>query len=115
VVNCHGTSTKLGDRTEVGCLREVFGPALPGVALTANKSMLGHSLGATAGVEAILAIEGMRRGTILPTINHQPNPELLDGVDLVANTARAQAHETVLSNAFGFGGTNCCVIFRREA
>ena len=77
--------------------------------------MLGHSLGATAGVEAILAIEGMRKSTLLPTINHLPNPELLgDDVDVVGNEARGGfEHQTVLSNAFGFGGTNCCVILRK--
>jgi len=113
-VNCHGTSTKIGDRTEIAVLREVFGPELKNTPITSNKSMLGHSLGATAGVEAILAIEGMRRDTILPTINHRPNPDLLGGdVDVVANEARPAAHQTVLSNAFGFGGTNCCVIFRK--
>jgi len=114
VINCHGTSTRLGDRSEIAVLREVFGPEIGNVAITSNKSMLGHSLGATAGVEAILAIEGMRREVILPTINHLPNPELLgDDVDVVANQARRSAHDVVLSNAFGFGGTNCCVIFRR--
>jgi 3-oxoacyl-[acyl-carrier-protein] synthase II len=68
-------------------------------------------LGATAAIEAALTIEGMRQGIILPTINHLPDPDLAD-IDVVPNTVRKQKFEIALSNAFGFGGTNCCVIFR---
>lgn len=110
-VNCHGTSTPKGDEAEVGCLREVFGPALASIPVSSNKSQLGHTLGASAAIEAALAIEGMRRGIILPTVNHIPDPAL-DGVDVVPNAARRQPHELVLSNAFGFGGTNCCLVLR---
>ena len=113
VVNCHGTSTKLGDRTEVGCLQEVFGPHLSATAITSNKSMLGHSLGAAAAVEAVLSIEGMVQDVVLPTINHEPHAEFMDKIDVVANEARHRAHDTVLNNAFGFGGTNCSVVFRK--
>ena len=81
------------------------------IPVSSNKSQLGHTLGATAAIEAALAVEGMRRGILLPTINHLPDPEFAD-IDVVPNTARKQTHEIVLSNAFGFGGTNCCVIFR---
>ncbi|NLA40799.1 MAG: beta-ketoacyl-[acyl-carrier-protein] synthase family protein [Smithella sp.] len=110
-VNAHGTSTAKGDRTEAQCLREIFGRCLEKIPVSSNKSQLGHTLGATAAIEAALAVEGMRRGILLPTINHLPDPEFAD-IDVVPNTARKQSHETVLSNAFGFGGTNCCVIFR---
>ena len=110
-VNAHGTSTAKGDRTEVKCLREIFGRSLEKIPVSSNKSQLGHTLGATAAIEAALAIEGMRQGILLPTINHLPDPEFAD-IDVVPNTARKQTHEIVLSNAFGFGGTNCCVIFR---
>ncbi|HOE78852.1 MAG TPA: beta-ketoacyl-[acyl-carrier-protein] synthase family protein [Smithellaceae bacterium] len=110
-VNAHGTSTPKGDRTEIGCLREVFGKRLEQVPVSSNKSQLGHTLGATAAIEAALTIEGMRQGIILPTINYFPDPEFAD-VDVVPNTARKQQYEISLSNAFGFGGTNCCVIFR---
>ena len=72
---------------------------------------MGHTLGATAAIEAALTIEGMSRGIILPTINHLPDPALAD-VDVVPNEARKQKIEIALSNAFGFGGTNCCVIFK---
>lgn len=110
-VNGHGTSTVQGDASEVACLREVFGRRLGKIPLTSNKSQIGHSLGATAAIESILAIEGMRRGVILPTINYEPDPELAEA-DVVGNSPRHQPHEIVLSNAFGFGGTNCCLVIR---
>jgi 3-oxoacyl-[acyl-carrier-protein] synthase II len=110
-VNAHGTSTPKGDRTEVKCLRDVFGKKIDKIPVSSNKSQLGHTLGATAAIEAALTIEGMRKGIILPTINHIPDPELAD-IDVVPNVARKQKYEIALSNAFGFGGTNCCVIFR---
>lgn len=110
-VNAHGTSTPKGDHTEVKCLREVFGKKLVKIPVSSNKSQLGHTLGATAAIEAALTIEGMKKGIILPTINHIPDPELTD-IDVVPNIARRQKYEIALSNAFGFGGTNCCIIFR---
>jgi 3-oxoacyl-[acyl-carrier-protein] synthase II len=110
-INAHGTSTPKGDQTEIKCLREVFGKKIEKIPISSNKSQLGHTLGATAAIEAALTIEGMRKGIILPTINHLPDPSLAD-IDVVPNTARKQKHEIALSNAFGFGGTNCCVIFR---
>jgi 3-oxoacyl-[acyl-carrier-protein] synthase II len=109
-VNAHGTSTPAGDAVEVGCLREIFGARLPGIPITANKSQVGHSLGAAAAVEAVLAIMALERQTVLPTLNHLPDPEL-GGADFVSESRR-HAHEIVLSNSFGFGGTNCCLIFR---
>ena len=111
VVNAHGTSTRKGDLTEVQCLRAVFGRRLPKVAVSANKSQVGHSLGASAAIEAALGIEAMRRGLVLPTINHIPDPELAD-VDVVPRQARRRHYAFFLSNAFGFGGTNCCIVFR---
>jgi 3-oxoacyl-[acyl-carrier-protein] synthase II len=109
-VNAHGTSTPTGDAVEVACMREVFGDHLPRVPITANKSQVGHSLGAAAAVEATLAIESLRRQLVLPTLNHVPDPEL-DGLELVGAT-HPHAYQHVLSNSFGFGGTNCCVVFR---
>jgi 3-oxoacyl-[acyl-carrier-protein] synthase II len=72
---------------------------------------VGHTLGAAAGIEAVLGIEAMQRGVLLPTVNHRPDPAF-DDLDVVPNQARRQAHEFLLSNAFGFGGTNCCIVFR---
>ncbi len=110
-INAHGTSTPAGDTTEADCMRAVFGDRLSKIPISANKSQVGHSLGASAAVEAALAIEGMRREILLPTANHIPDPKLTD-LDVVPNKARRHAHEIVLSNSFGFGGTNCCIVFR---
>ncbi|MDR3089946.1 MAG: beta-ketoacyl-[acyl-carrier-protein] synthase family protein [Desulfobulbaceae bacterium] len=110
-VNAHGTSTKAGDGAEADCLRQVFGARLPRLPISANKSQVGHSLGASAAIEAALAIESMRRGLVLPTVNHLADPALAD-LDVVPNQARRHAHEFVLSNSFGFGGTNCCLVFK---
>ena len=110
-VNTHGTSTPRGDATEIACLRVVFGKRLEEIPISSNKSQIGHTIGAAAAIEAALTIEGMQKGIILPTINHIPDPHFTD-VDVVPNIARRQNHEIALTNAFGFGGTNCCIIFR---
>ncbi|MHB8150517.1 MAG: beta-ketoacyl-[acyl-carrier-protein] synthase family protein [Desulfobulbia bacterium] len=110
-INAHGTSTPTGDSTEVECLRAVFGRALPGIPVSSNKSQVGHSLGASAAIEAALAIEAMGQSIVLPTVNHIPDPAFSD-LDVVPNQARNHPHEFVLSNSFGFGGTNCCIVFR---
>jgi 3-oxoacyl-[acyl-carrier-protein] synthase II len=110
-VNAHGTSTPRGDATEIECLRTVFGNALKNIPVSSNKSQIGHTLGASAAIEAALGIEAMQQGLILPTVNHITDPEL-DDVDVVPNQARRQRYEFFLSNAFGFGGTNCCIVFK---
>jgi 3-oxoacyl-[acyl-carrier-protein] synthase II len=110
-INAHGTSTHKGDAVEVDSLRAFFGDRLSQIPISANKSQLGHSLGASAAVEAVLGIEGLQRQTLLPTANYLPDPQLGD-IDVVPNVARRQHCELLLSNAFGFGGTNCCVVFR---
>jgi 3-oxoacyl-[acyl-carrier-protein] synthase II len=110
-VNAHGTSTPTGDTTEAECMRAVFGTSLSRIPISANKSQVGHSLGASAGIEAALGIEAMRRGLVLPTVNHRPDPAF-DDLDVVPNLSRRHDHEFFLSNSFGFGGTNCCIVFR---
>jgi 3-oxoacyl-[acyl-carrier-protein] synthase II len=110
-INAHGTSTHKGDKVEIDSLRQVFGERLGRVPISANKSQVGHSLGAAAAVEAVLGIEGLRHQTLLPTANYLPDPELGE-IDVVPKVARRQHCELLLSNAFGFGGTNCCVVFR---
>jgi len=110
-INTHGTSTQKGDQAEIDCLRAVFGKVLGKIPLSSNKSQIGHTLGAAAAIEGALTIEGMRQGIILPTINHRPDSHF-DDIDCVPGQARRQSHELALSNAFGFGGTNCCIIFR---
>jgi 3-oxoacyl-[acyl-carrier-protein] synthase II len=110
-INAHGTSTPTGDSSEADCLRAIFGAKLPAIPVTANKSQIGHTLGASAAVEAALSIEAMGKGLVLPTVNHIADPEFAD-LDVVPNVARKHNYEFFLSNSFGFGGTNCCIVFR---
>ena len=110
-VNAHGTSTHKGDATEVECLKTVFEGALAKIPVSSNKSQIGHTLGASAAIEAALSIEAIQQGVILPTINYIPDPNL-NGIDVVPNQARRHHYEFFLSNAFGFGGTNCCIVFK---
>jgi 3-oxoacyl-[acyl-carrier-protein] synthase II len=110
-INAHGTSTPTGDATEVECLREVFADRVGSIPVSANKSQVGHSLGASAAIEAALSIEAMSHAVVLPTVNHIPDPDFAD-IDVVPNASRNHSYEHVLSNSFGFGGTNCCIVFR---
>jgi len=108
-VNAHATSTKVGDKIEADALSHIFGKNVPPV--SANKSQLGHAMGASSAIEAILAMEGMMEETLLPTINYVPDPGI--AIDCVAEGARRLSQEFVLKNAFGFGGCNSCVVLRR--
>jgi 3-oxoacyl-[acyl-carrier-protein] synthase II len=108
-VNAHATSTRIGDKVEVDALRTVFGNRLPPV--SANKSQIGHAMGASSVIETILALRGMEEDLILPTINYQPDSEIL--LDCVEAGARTLSQQHVLKNAFGFGGCNACAVFRR--
>ncbi len=110
-VNAHATSTKVGDKVEFDALGAVFNEKIPPVC--ANKSATGHCMGASSALEAIWAMEGMKRSVLPPTINYTPDPEM--DVDCVAEGARPLDQEFVLKNAFGFGGCNACVVFRRIA
>jgi len=109
-VNAHGTSTRIGDTVEAQALAHIFGHRPPPV--SANKSMTGHAMGASSAIETILAIEGMQRGQLLPTINHTPDPELI--LDVVAEGLRSKEQEFILKNAFGFGGCNACIVLQRQ-
>ena len=108
-VNAHATSTKIGDSVEVKALAEVFNGKVPPT--SGNKSQIGHCMGASSAIEAIFAMEGMMRNTLLPTINYTPDPELV--LDCVPEGARHTEQEFVLKNAFGFGGCNSCVVFKK--
>jgi 3-oxoacyl-[acyl-carrier-protein] synthase II len=110
-VNAHAASTKVGDAVEHQALASVFGGRIPPV--SGNKSLIGHPMGAASAIETILAMEGMRRGVLLPTINYTPDPDL--PLDCVAEGARPLAQEFVLKNSFGFGGCNACIVLRRTA
>jgi len=112
-INTHGTSTPQGDIAECQAIRKVFGSwADQGLCVSSTKSMTGHMLGAAGGVEAIVSILAMARGVIPPTINvEQQDPECR--LDVVPNAARERKLDAVLSNSFGFGGTNAVVAFKR--
>jgi 3-oxoacyl-[acyl-carrier-protein] synthase II len=108
-VNAHATSTRIGDKVEYDALCAVFGKRLPPI--SANKSQIGHAMGASSAIETILALRGMEEGIVLPTINYQPDPEI--PLDCVAEGARRLSQQHVLKNAFGFGGCNACAVFKR--
>ncbi len=111
-VNAHATSTEIGDLAETKAIRRAFGSAADALAVSSTKSMTGHLLGAAGAVEAIFSVLALRDQVAPPTINlHEPG----EGCDLdyVPNTARPMPIQCVLSNSFGFGGTNGSVIFRR--
>jgi 3-oxoacyl-[acyl-carrier-protein] synthase II len=108
-INAHATSTKVGDKVEADALSHIFGKNVPPV--SANKSQVGHAMGASSAIEAIFAMEGMIKETLLPTINYVPDPEIV--IDCVAEGARKLTQEFVLKNAFGFGGCNSCLVLRR--
>ncbi|PKN04509.1 MAG: beta-ketoacyl-[acyl-carrier-protein] synthase family protein [Deltaproteobacteria bacterium HGW-Deltaproteobacteria-9] len=110
-VNAHATSTKVGDKVEADALVNVFGKNVPPV--SANKSQLGHAMGASSAIETILAIQGMLHDQLLPTINFEPDPAI--ALDCVPEGVRMLKQEFVLKNAFGFGGCNSCLILRRIA
>jgi 3-oxoacyl-[acyl-carrier-protein] synthase II len=111
-VNAHATSTPLGDRLETVAIRRVFGAHANCLAVTANKSMTGHMFAASGGLEAAASILAIQRGVIPPTINYDtPDPDC--DLDYVPNQARTGNVNTVLSNSFGFGGQNACLVIRR--
>lgn len=107
-VNAHGTSTPLNDPTETLAIKHALGAHAKKVAVSSNKSMMGHSFGAAGAIEAVLTLVGMQKGVILPTINLEvPDPKC--DLDYVPNEARARPHRVALSNSFGFGGQNACL------
>jgi 3-oxoacyl-[acyl-carrier-protein] synthase II len=111
-VNAHGTSTPLGDIAEATAVKAAFGDHTKKLMVSSTKSMTGHLLGAAAGVEAVFTILALYHGVIPPTINlHKQDPAV--DLDLVPNTARQVAVNTVMSNSFGFGGTNSTLVFKR--
>jgi 3-oxoacyl-[acyl-carrier-protein] synthase II len=108
-VNAHGTSTPLGDASETEALKDVFGPHARRLAISSTKSMLGHLLGASGGVELIAVALTIRHRVVHPTINyHTPDPSC--DLDYVPNTAREMPVRHAISNSFGFGGHNCCLV-----
>lgn len=111
-INAHGTSTPLNDAAETRAIKLVFGERAKGVPISSTKSMIGHSLGASGALEAVVAFKTINEGVIHPTANYE-EPDPLCDLDYVPQKARKADVKTVLSNSFGFGGQNACLVVRR--
>jgi 3-oxoacyl-[acyl-carrier-protein] synthase II len=113
-VVAHGTSTPLNDATETKAIRAAFGDHADHLAVSSNKSMVGHTLGAAGAMSALAAVLSIRDGVIPPTLNqHTPDPEC--DLDYVPNTHRRADVSAAIINGFGFGGQNAVAVFRRYA
>jgi 3-oxoacyl-[acyl-carrier-protein] synthase II len=111
-INAHGTSTPIGDKEETRAIKRAFGDHAKKVAVSSTKSMTGHLLGGAGGLEAGICVLALRDQVIPPTTNlEKPDPEC--DLDYVPNKARKAKLEYVLTNSFGFGGTNGCLLFKR--
>jgi 3-oxoacyl-[acyl-carrier-protein] synthase II len=109
-INAHGTSTPFNDAAETGAIKRVFGDHAYKLSVSSTKSMTGHLLGAAGGLEAVISVLAIHEGAVPPTINlDTPDPDC--DLDYIPHTARDQKVRRVLSNAFGFGGTNACLAF----
>jgi len=113
-INAHGTSTPLNDLYETQAIKNLFGDHARKLLISSTKSMTGHMLGGTGGVEAIFTVKALQEGVIPPTINLD-NPDDECDLDFVPNVARHQAIRTALSNSFGFGGVNAVIVFKKFA
>jgi 3-oxoacyl-[acyl-carrier-protein] synthase II len=111
-INAHGTSTEYNDANETTAIKAVFGEQAAKLAVSSTKSMTGHLLGAAGAVEGVFSALALHHGMLPPTINYE-NPDPACDLDYVPNQARKRDIKVVLSNSFGFGGTNGCIIFRR--
>jgi len=111
-INAHGTSTPYNDKFETLAIKKVFGEHAYKLAVSSTKSMTGHALGAAGGIEAVISALSLKEEILPPTINYEfPDPDC--DLDYVPNEAREAKVDHVLSNSFGFGGTNACLIFKR--
>ncbi|MDH5465166.1 MAG: beta-ketoacyl-ACP synthase II [Thiovulaceae bacterium] len=109
-INAHGTSTPVNDKNETNAVKEIFGSNVP--PMSSTKGQTGHCLGAAGGIEAVVSIMAMRDGVLPPTINYETPAEGLD-LDYITDGARKASPEVVMSNSFGFGGTNGVLIFKK--
>jgi 3-oxoacyl-[acyl-carrier-protein] synthase II len=112
-VNAHATSTPEGDKAELQSIRTIFGDHAARLSITANKSMVGHTLGAAGAIEAIVTILTIRESCVPPTINLVDPDDAADGLDLTPLRAQRRDVRIAISNSFGFGGQNTALIFRR--
>lgn len=111
-INAHGTSTPMGDGIECGAVKRLFGSAISTISMSSTKSAIGHLLGAAGAVEAIFSVKAMQTSILPPTINLKNVSEACQGIDLVPNVAKDKKVNIVMSNSFGFGGTNASIIFK---
>ena len=117
-INVHGTSTHVGDISEVKAIKDVFGDAAYKLNISSTKSMTGHMLGAAGAIEAMACILAIRDGIVPPTINHDEDdndPDIDYNLNFTFNKAQKREVRAALSNTFGFGGHNCCVVFKKYA
>ena len=112
-INAHGTSTPLNDKFESQAIMEVFGDQASKIAISSTKSMHGHALGGTGGIEAVLSIKAMEQSIVPPTINYE-TPDEDCPLDYVPNVARKMKVNAVMSNSLGFGGHNAVIVFRKD-
>jgi len=113
-INTHGTSTPLGDVAELKAISNVFGNHAPDININSTKSMTGHLLGAAGAIEAIASILAMQHGLVPPTINHSTIDENIDpSLNLTLNKAQKRDIKVAMSNTFGFGGHNACILFKK--
>lgn len=110
-INAHGTSTPLGDEVEITAVRNLLGEAAEKVSISSTKSAIGHTLGAAGAIEAAFSIMALNDGICPPTLNLEKPAAICQGMDLVPKVAKERKLRTVLSNSFGFGGTNASLIF----
>ena len=111
-INAHGTSTPKNDLSETLAIKLVFGDGAYDVPISSTKSMIGHVLGGAGALEAVACLQTIRENEIHPTINYEvPDPDC--DLDYVPNQSRKAQVDTVLSNSFGFGGQNACLVFQR--
>lgn len=114
LINTHGTSTPLGDVAELKAISKVFGEHAKNVNINSTKSMTGHLLGAAGAVEAIASLLALENGIVPPTINHTTPDENIDpNLNLTLNKAQKRNATVAMSNTFGFGGHNACVLFKK--
>jgi len=112
-INAHGTSTPLGDDIELTAIKRMFGDALKKISISSTKSAIGHLLGAAGAVEAIYSLKALQTGILPPTLNLDDPSDVAAGIDLVPHKAKERKVTHALSNSFGFGGTNACLIFKK--
>jgi len=115
LINSHSTSTPIGDANEAKAIMEVFGQGSNGPLVTANKSQIGHSLGAAGAIEAVLTVLSIRNSIVPPISNLEHPSEECKGLNYVRGQSTLSPINSAISNSFGFGGTNACLILRKTS